>query len=46
MQNTQGHRGFEACERCEVIGYMEDRTTAFPSTDSHQRTDDSFRNRT
>lgn len=46
LKNTLGHRGLLACERCVVKGETIDRTTVFSSTDSRERTNKSFRNRT
>ena len=46
LKGTIGHSGVNACERCTVHGFKEGCTTVFPSADSVERTDESFRART
>ena len=45
LKCTVGHTGFNACERCTVQGFKEDHTAVYPSVDSNERTDESFRAR-
>ncbi|XP_043480336.1 uncharacterized protein LOC122510016 isoform X2 [Leptopilina heterotoma] len=44
LKNTMGHKSFVSCERCEIVGHSEERTTVFPSINERERTDNSFRN--
>lgn len=46
LKGIIGHTGLNACERCEVEGCKVDNTTVYPSVNSDERTDQSFRNRT
>lgn len=44
IKRTKGHVGFEACERCTVMGDRESGCTFFLDSDCPSRTDDMFRN--
>lgn len=45
LKCTQGHSGFNACERCGIRGEKVNKVTVFISPDNRQeRTDESFRN--
>jgi len=45
LKCTQGHTGFSACERCDVLGKKINQVTVFePQENLQERTDESFRN--
>lgn len=43
LKGIKGHKGFWACERCEIKGERINRRTVYPDVNCQKRTDHSFR---
>lgn len=45
LKCIKGHGGYSACERCTVVGELEERRVYYTSDIESKRTDESFRNK-